>query len=289
MFGMKNTEEKYSTTVIIKDKFWVADYVDNKGSKGTVPMYKEGQEVVGQMTEKEQKEFADEVLASMGGKKMGSESLNGYQCDVIKLMGIKLWIYKGLVLKSEGKILGIETNEMFVDFKPNSNVAAAKFNPPAGVQYEDLAAQAGGQGFMGMFGGMEDLKQEEYDDDDEEIVPVDYSFDKFSKIVKGCSIEGYRCASVNSIEGMFTATFMKGLNTFVVMAQSDKNIEEDEEFNSFDTFKQNGHTCHYGAMEEDNGSALVVEYPSDDMVVTFVSMPPKSKAELLEIEDKLQF
>ncbi|MDA3867525.1 MAG: hypothetical protein PF489_12370 [Salinivirgaceae bacterium] len=287
MFGIKNTEEKHSTTVIIKDKFWVADYIDNKGSKGTVPMYKEGQEVVGQMTEQEQQEFADEVLAGMGGKKMGTESLNGYQCDVIKLMGIKLWIYKGLVLKSEGKILGIETNEMFVEFKPKSSVPSSKFNPPSGVHFEDLAAKTGAQGLGGLFDGMEDLQQE--DEEEDEITSVDYSFDKFSKIVKSGNIEGYRCVNVRTMDGMHVASFTKGLNSIMVMAQSDKNMGDDEEVDSFETFKHNGHTCHYGDLEEDNGSAVIVEYPSDDMIVTFMAIPKKSKNDLIQIANRMQF
>lgn len=289
MFGIKNTEEKHSTTVIVKDKFWVANYIDNLGSKGNVPMYQEGQEIVGQMTEQEQQEFADEVLAGMGGKKMGSESLNGYPCDIIKLMGIKLWIHKGLVLKSEGKILGIETNEIFVEFKPNSNVAASKFNPPSGVNYENLSEKAGAQGFMGALGALGGMEEMEEDEDDYEITPVDYPFDKFSKIVKGCTIEGYRCASVNTVDGAHVAIFRNGLNTVLITASSDENMEQDDEFGLYQSFRHSGHTCHYGVMEEDNASVLIVEYPSDDMFVTFMAMPQKDKEELLKIDDKVHF
>ncbi|SMO80386.1 hypothetical protein SAMN06265379_10840 [Saccharicrinis carchari] len=287
MFGIKNTEEKHATTVIVKDKFWVADYIDNMGSKGRVPMYQEGQDIVGDMTEKEQQEFADEVLASMGGKKMGTESLNGYTCDIIKLMGVKTWIHKGLALKTEGKILGIETNEMFVEFKPKMSVSSSKFNPPSGVQFEGLAAQADAQGFGSLFGGMEDLQEEE--NEDEEFTPVDYPFDKFSKIVKDCNIEGYRCVNVRTMDGMHVASFMKGLNSIMVMAQSDENMGDDEEVDSFETFEHNGRTCHYGDLEEDNGSAIIVEYPSDDMIVTFMAIPKKSKNDLIKIVNRMQF
>jgi hypothetical protein len=284
MFGIKNTEEKNRSTVIIKDKYWVADYIQNSGSTGTVPYYNEGQEFVNGMTEEEQKEFADEILAQMGGKNEGTENLNGYSCDLIKVMGIKSWIHKGLVLKTEGKILGIETNEMFVEFKPNSNVPASKFNPPSGVQYQDLSSVTGG--FMGALGAFDEEMEKE---DDEETIAIEYSFDKFKKIVNDCNIEGYRCVAVNSFGGMHSASFMKGINSVMVIAQSDKNVENDEELNSFDSFRHNGHTCHFGEVEEENGSALIVEYPSDDMIVTIMAIPGKSKDELLKIEDELQF
>ncbi|WP_346854455.1 hypothetical protein [uncultured Draconibacterium sp.] len=284
MFGIKNTEEKNTSTVLIKDKYWVADYIQNSGSTGTVPYYNEGQEFVNEMTEEEQKEFADEILAQMGGKKEGTENLNGYSCDVIKVMGIKSWIHKGLVLKTEGKILGVETNEMFVEFKPNSNVSASRFNPPSGVKFEDLSSVTGG--FMGALGAFDEEMDEE---ENEETIAIDYSFDKFKKIVNACNIEGYRCVAVNSFEGMHSASFMKGMNSVMVIAQSDKNMDKDEDLNSFDSFRHNGHTCHFGEEEEENGSALIVEYPSDDMIVTIMAIPGKSKDELLKIDDKLQF
>ena len=291
IFGIKNTEEKHSTTVTVNNKFWVANYIDNKGSNGTVPMYNEGQEYFGDMTEKEQQEFADEVLAGLGGEKIGTESLNGYECDVIKIMGIKSWIHKGLVLKTEGKIMGIEANEMFVDFKPNTKVASSKFNPPAGVDYQNLSEQAGAQGFMGALGALGEMDEMEDDDDEYEITPVDYPFDKFSKIVKGCSIDGYHCARVSSLDGSHIAIFMNGLNTIVVSASSDKDMDtnKDSELDSFDSFKHNGHNCYHGVMEEDNGTVLLVEYPSDDMIISIMAMPQKSKDELLTIHDQLNF
>lgn len=289
IFGIKNTDEIHSTTVIVKDKFWVADYIDDNGSNGTVPFYKEGQEYFGEMSEKEQQEFADDLIASMGGEKLGTESVKGYKCDVIKLLGFKSWIYNGIALKTEGKLMGIETKEIIVEFKPKTRVSSSKFNPPSGVSYENLAEQAGAEGFMGALSALGDFEDMEEEEDDYDITPVDYSFEKFSKIVKGCEIEGYRCVRVHSVDGSHAAIFMKGLNTIAVMAQSDENMEQDDEFDAYQSFRQNGHTCHYGVMEEDNGSALVVEYSSDDMIVSFMAIPQKSKAEMLKIEDKMQF
>lgn len=289
IFGIKNTDEKHSTTVIVKDKFWVADYVDNRGSNGTVPMYQEGQEYVGNMTETEQQEFADEVLAGMGGEKLGTESLNGYKCDIIKLMGFKSWVYKGLVMKTEGKLLGIVTNEMFVDFKPNSTISSSKFNPPSGVNFENLAEQAGAQGFQGALGALGGMDAFEDEDDDEEweTVPVEYSFEKFKRVVNDFSYGGYKCMRTNSLDGIHAATLMKGVNMVMVIAQSEENGDP-RESSDFETFKHNGHNCFYGKMDEEDGAALLVEYPKYDMHIV-IAGPNRTKEELLAIEDKLQF
>jgi len=290
MFGIKNTEEKNMCTVIVKDKFWVADYIESTGTSGTLPYYQEAQEFVSDMTEKEQQEFADEVLAQMGGKKVGTESLSGYSCDIIKIMGIKSWIHKGLILKSEGKIMGIETNEMFVDFNPNSNVSASKFTPPSGVDYENISAkqqQQGLGGLMAAFGEMDEMEEMEEDDD---VSPVNYDFDEFKEVIENCEIDDYRLVGTNNLDGIYVATFMNGMKIVAVTIQADRNIDEaDAEYNSFRPFTQRDKNCRYGELEEEDGTALVVEYPSQHMVLIIAAMPEMSKDEILKIENKLQF
>lgn len=49
------------------------------------------------------------MFESMGGKLLGKEVFLGYQCEIWDLMGIKQWIYKGVMLKSEGNVMGINT------------------------------------------------------------------------------------------------------------------------------------------------------------------------------------
>lgn len=288
MFGIKNTEETNMTTVLIKDKFWVADYVAGTGTIGTVPFYQEGQDFANGMTEEEQKEFADQVIAQMGGKKLGNEDVNGYTCDVIKIMGAKTWIHKGLNLKTEAKMLGVKTNEVFVEFKPNANVPASKFNLPTGVEFDDVSQQMGD--VMGGFGELREAMQEM----DEEIVPVEYPFGKFKKVVNSASFAGYQSMGANSMFGMHTATFMNGTKRLMIVAQSDEN-EDIREYVEGGGFKSNGHTCYYIDVEADEeeeeeaGSSLIVEYPNHDMNIVISVFPKCSKAELLKMEDQLQF
>ncbi len=284
MFGMKNTEKKHMLTILVKDRFWTVNYEDGTAAKGILPYYNDAQEFAGSMTEQEQQEFADEMLNQLGGKRLATEELNGYKCDVIKLMGAKSWIYKGINLKTEAKVLGIETNEMFTAFKPNSSVPASKFTPPTDVEFEDMNQTA--NGFMGAFAEMDDFEEE----DEEEIIPVDYSYEKFKETVEACKIEGYTCARTSNVEGVFTAAFMNGQNILMVMLQHEDNIEADNpELLNFQPFKHRGHTCRYGSLEEESGSALLVEYPSDAMNLMLVAIPEKNKEELLQIEKKLQF
>lgn len=49
-----------------------------------------------------------EMLASMGGKKIADEEFMGYACEVWELMKVKVWLHKGVMLKTEVDMMGIK-------------------------------------------------------------------------------------------------------------------------------------------------------------------------------------
>ena len=51
-----------------------------------------------------------EALISMGGKKIGDEKFMGYACEVWEMMKVKIWIHKGVMLKSEVDMMGIKVS-----------------------------------------------------------------------------------------------------------------------------------------------------------------------------------
>ncbi len=136
MFGIKNTEKTHMLTINVGDSYWTVDYLNNEACKGKLEFYDEAQEFADSMTEEEKEEFANQILESLGGQKQGTETIGGFKCDVFTVMGAKSWIYKGIAIKSAAKIMGIETNEMFVEFKPGSSVPSSKFTPPSEYEYQ---------------------------------------------------------------------------------------------------------------------------------------------------------
>jgi hypothetical protein len=70
------------------------------------------------------------MLESMGGKKIGEESLLGYPCEIWDTMGSKQWIYKGVTLKMISKIMGITTIKEAVTAKFNQNISDKYFKLP---------------------------------------------------------------------------------------------------------------------------------------------------------------
>ena len=52
------------------------------------------------------------MMKSMGGKKVGTDKVLGYSCDVWDLMGVKQCIYKGIPLRIESNIMGLKSLEV---------------------------------------------------------------------------------------------------------------------------------------------------------------------------------
>jgi hypothetical protein len=52
------------------------------------------------------------MMKSMGGKKVGTDKVLDYSCDVWDLMGVKQCIYKGIPLRIESDIMGLKSLEV---------------------------------------------------------------------------------------------------------------------------------------------------------------------------------
>ncbi|MBI9062027.1 MAG: hypothetical protein JEZ14_08550 [Marinilabiliaceae bacterium] len=139
MFGMVNKEEVHTVTIMIGDKFWSANLLDNTGQKGTMPYYDAAQEIAEEMSDAEAKQLEQQLMDALGGEKLGSETFLNRKCEVMKLLGAKAWVYKGMLLKTEAKIMGIEANEIATLFKENISVPASKFEPLSTINYEEVA------------------------------------------------------------------------------------------------------------------------------------------------------
>ena len=75
-------------------------------------------------------EVGKNMLESMGGKKVGNESVLGHNCEVWDVMGAKQWLYKGVMLKMEVTVLGIKTITQATSAKFDISVADVNFKLP---------------------------------------------------------------------------------------------------------------------------------------------------------------
>lgn len=75
-------------------------------------------------------EAGKNMLESMGGEKVGNESVLGHNCEVWDVMGAKQWLYKGVMLKMEVTVMGVKTITEATSAKFNVSVADSNFKLP---------------------------------------------------------------------------------------------------------------------------------------------------------------
>lgn len=289
MFGVTDRTETDKITIMNGKKFWTIDNIDGDNMQGTLPYYESSRALVNNMTEAEQEKMADDILNSMGGKRLGTEDILGYECEKISLMGSVTWIYKGIVLKSEADVMGVVSNEVATEFDENANVSSSMFQAPANKNFEDIDARA-----QAAFGSMDmSMSMEEDDYDEEDITPVSYPFDKFQEAMNNFNPDGYARTMVMQQDGQHVAIFTQGFsNVISVMATSEDNMEnEGDELDAFDSFSHKGRTMRYGDLTEDGMvlKALIIPYEEHDMYILLISSPGKSKEEMLKLADQLDF
>ncbi len=66
----------------------------------------------------------------MGGRKIGTDKVLGYTCDVWELMDTKQCIYKGVTLKVESNIMGMTNREIATETKFDIALSADDFKLP---------------------------------------------------------------------------------------------------------------------------------------------------------------
>ncbi len=64
-----------------------------------------------------------EMIESIGGKKVGTGEFLGYECEIWEAMGTKMWIHKGILLKSVSNIMGLKSTTQAVEVKFNISIS----------------------------------------------------------------------------------------------------------------------------------------------------------------------
>jgi len=98
---MGQIEQSHEMTKMMDQKVYVVDFEEKVIYEYTTQM----------LTNTQNKDLAKtgkEMLKSMGAKKIGEEKFMGYMCEIWEMMGVKIWLYKGIMLKSEGDIMGMK-------------------------------------------------------------------------------------------------------------------------------------------------------------------------------------
>ena len=96
---MDREESNHQTTKIDHDNVYIVDYKQKSIAQYDHTMLK-------QSNYKELAKNAKEMMLSRGGRKTGEERILDYLCEVWETDYMKLWLYKGVMLKSLVMVMG---------------------------------------------------------------------------------------------------------------------------------------------------------------------------------------
>jgi hypothetical protein len=81
-------------------------------------------------------ETGKSMMKKMGGKKIGTEKILGYTCDLWDLMGVKQCMYKGIALKIETNMMGMRNVEVATKAEFDIALSEKSFKLPDFPVYE---------------------------------------------------------------------------------------------------------------------------------------------------------
>lgn len=96
---MGREEHTRQTTKIVAGKVYLVDY-----EQKTIVQYDPS--MLMQSEHKELAKSAKEMMLAMGGTKTGEETIHNYDCEVWEAKHMKFWLHKGVMLKSQVRVMG---------------------------------------------------------------------------------------------------------------------------------------------------------------------------------------
>lgn len=139
IFGRTSKEEQHSISVTNGTTNYTWDLIKGTAYKTSNEEYVDmGKELTEGMTEAEIEQMGQDIIDALGGERLGTEKILGKECEVLKIMMAKVWIYKGVPLKSEAKALGISANEIAIEIKENIRIPASTFEPDKGIDFQTI-------------------------------------------------------------------------------------------------------------------------------------------------------
>jgi len=138
VMGFSTKEEKLE----IRNHEWVysINLIDKTGTKTKIEEAVAPTDAMySGLSEEEKAQMVESLKQSLNAREVGIGDVLGRNCKIMEVgQGNKVWMYKNINLKSEIGMGLIKTNELATKFDENASVPASKFQPPAGVEIQDV-------------------------------------------------------------------------------------------------------------------------------------------------------
>lgn len=135
VIDMMGVKQKSNTQTIMDGKFiYTIDKEKNTAQKMENPLYSMFSD------EDDLQKVGEDIMKKMGGKKVGTETINGKECEIweVQKMGGKIWVWKSISIKTVVNMMGMNISQEVVSIETDIDVSADLFKVPEGIKIEDI-------------------------------------------------------------------------------------------------------------------------------------------------------
>ena len=120
VMGIQTQTEGKSKTLF---KEWGKVELHDERTRSVISIHQYDPKSLMQSEYKDLAKNAKETILSMGGTKTGEETLFGYDCEIWETQQIKLWLHKGIILRSITHMMGLTHTIEAKDIQMNISVS----------------------------------------------------------------------------------------------------------------------------------------------------------------------
>jgi hypothetical protein len=298
IMGITQTTEVNELEIRDGNMLWKINLLDKTGTKTTIDYaVTTGKALTDKKTDAELHEMERQAVLDLNGTIEGYENILGKKCLVFTLGTTKFWQYKGYPLKSNISMLGLTNNETAISFEENITVPASKFAVPAGVSIKEGVNPMDG-GLGGLMNQLEgytgDEGQQQQENEYEEPLHANLSYDDFVKAVNNIKITGFKRTASEESTGSYMTLFRlndKFGGISIMNTELYDRAEEGENIEMQKTYTANGKAAKYAFTREgDTGMHVVfIKYPVRKMTLMIHSERSIPLSTLEEIALQLNF
>ena len=223
LFGKITTEKKHTLDILKGDYGYSIDMITKEGTKMNVrevakAFQPAGMAMADDLQKYKGKEGMRLFVEENDGVWEGEASLLGKNCWVFSMMGVKMWMYKGVVLKSESTAWGMNITETATSVDENMAIPASAFEIPAGIS---ITEQPEMEGLDALMGGMD------VEDDSPSVAAPGLPYDRFKAATTGLSITGYQYFLSDNSDNIYLTTYVKSeTDQVVIMMENENRFDE---------------------------------------------------------------
>ncbi len=135
VIDMMGVKQKSNTQTIMEGKYiYTIDLEKNTGQKMENPLYEMFSD------EDDLQKVGEDIMKKMGGKKVGTETLNGKECEIweVQKMGGKIWVWNSLAIRTVVNMMGMNITQEAESIETDINVSPDLFRIPKGIEIKDI-------------------------------------------------------------------------------------------------------------------------------------------------------